>query len=198
MRPLLDLIFDTKFNPASDAAFTEARKLLLAHNALKLMMWRIRPRAKQELDVYLHNLQHPYKQVREVIGGNINIIFKSLWVPTICSLDDWAKQVGSREAIMETSESEAADQRFLSYALDFLDRSEQSSEEPASKNYVNACKTGENQRISVVSMYSCATSTVLASQWFDTLVYTECHSFCGPAVALYLPDARITGRRRPY
>jgi proteasome activator subunit 4 len=39
------------------------------------------------LDTYIDNLHHPYKQVREVIGGNLNEILQIQWVPSVESVD---------------------------------------------------------------------------------------------------------------
>jgi proteasome activator subunit 4 len=86
--PLVDVILSAEFDPTSYAAFSEARKLLFVRALLTTMTWRALPKSTELLDIYFDNLHHPYKQVREAIGGNINEILQIQWVPSIGSVKE--------------------------------------------------------------------------------------------------------------
>lgn len=85
--PLIDVIMSAEFDPTSYAAFSEARKLLFVRALLISLTWRALPKSRELLDTYIDNLHHPYKQVREVIGGNLNEILQIQWVPSVESVD---------------------------------------------------------------------------------------------------------------
>ncbi|KAI8327989.1 hypothetical protein BC941DRAFT_364207, partial [Chlamydoabsidia padenii] len=91
IRPLIDILLyveEAKFDPYSDAAFAEARKLLFVRALMVGLKWRFKPWANKDglLEVYLEHLNHPYKQVREVIGANINDIMQIQWIPSFSSV----------------------------------------------------------------------------------------------------------------
>ncbi|EIE84146.1 hypothetical protein RO3G_08856 [Rhizopus delemar RA 99-880] len=84
--PLMDILLASELDPSSDAAFNEARKLLLIRAMIIKLQWRCLPLVNRLLPSYLNNLQHPYKQVREVIGGNIYELLQLEWVPSHSSV----------------------------------------------------------------------------------------------------------------
>ncbi|KAI8578771.1 hypothetical protein K450DRAFT_245430 [Umbelopsis ramanniana AG] len=86
--PLVDVILSAEFDPTSYAAFSEARKLLFVRALLTTLTWRVLPRSSDLLDAYFDNLHHPYKQVREALGGNINEILQIQWIPSIGSVKE--------------------------------------------------------------------------------------------------------------
>lgn len=91
VRPLLDLLLhveEARFDPHSDAAFAEARKLIFVRAMMVGLKWRFKPWANRDglLELYLNHLDHPYKQVREVIGANVNDIMQIQWVPSYSSV----------------------------------------------------------------------------------------------------------------
>jgi proteasome activator subunit 4 len=87
VQPLIDLILSSELDPTSDAAFSESRKLLLVRAVVVRLGWRFEPLVKKVLPTYLQNIQHPYKQVREVIGVNINELLQLEWIPSFVSVD---------------------------------------------------------------------------------------------------------------
>ncbi|CAO3588698.1 unnamed protein product [Absidia cylindrospora] len=76
------LLHEDPFDPESDAAFTEARKLLFIRAMVVGLKWRFRPWSTQLLDTYVASAAHPYKQVRDVLGANINDLLQIQWVPS--------------------------------------------------------------------------------------------------------------------
>lgn len=87
VQPLIDLVLDAELDPTSDAAFNESRKLLLVRAVVVRLGWRFEPLVKRVLPTYLQNVQHPYKQVREVIGVNINELLQLEWIPSFPSVE---------------------------------------------------------------------------------------------------------------
>ncbi|KAI8975614.1 hypothetical protein BDF20DRAFT_879640 [Mycotypha africana] len=87
IQPLIDLIVEDTLDPLSDAAFNESRKLLLTRALLSTLQWRSKPLCQKLLLIYLNNINHPYKQVREVIGSNINVIHQIEWLPAFGSVE---------------------------------------------------------------------------------------------------------------
>ncbi|RUP06523.1 armadillo-type protein [Jimgerdemannia flammicorona] len=86
--PLVKLIFRVEFDPTSHAAFAEARKLLFIRAVLTSFTWRFLPESRKLLETYISNIRHPYKQVREVIGGNINELLQIQWIPSQPSVNE--------------------------------------------------------------------------------------------------------------
>lgn len=86
------MIFQAEFDPTSHAAFAEARKLLFVRAILTSFTWRFLPKSRQLLETYIANIRHPYKQVREVIGGNINELLQIQWVPSQSSVKDLLRE----------------------------------------------------------------------------------------------------------
>lgn len=86
IQPLIDLILKEELDPTSDAAFNESRKLLLVRALIVPLQWRFEPLIERILPTYLNNIQHPYKQVREVIGVNMNELLQLEWIPSYPSV----------------------------------------------------------------------------------------------------------------
>ncbi|RCI01929.1 hypothetical protein CU098_000361, partial [Rhizopus stolonifer] len=86
IQPLIDLILSGELDPTSDAAFNESRKLLLVRSLTSSLQWRFEPLNARLLPTYLDNIQHPYKQVREVIGVNMNELLQLEWIPSYSSV----------------------------------------------------------------------------------------------------------------
>ncbi|RCH96123.1 hypothetical protein CU098_001947, partial [Rhizopus stolonifer] len=87
LEPLVNILLSSELDPTSDAAFNEARKLLLIRAVIIKLQWRCLPLLPRLLPSYLSNIHHPYKQVREVIGGNIYELLQLEWVPSHSSVD---------------------------------------------------------------------------------------------------------------
>ncbi|KAI8988823.1 hypothetical protein BDB01DRAFT_842338 [Pilobolus umbonatus] len=92
IQPLIDIIIKAEMDPTSDAAFTESRKLLLVRALIVSIQWKFQPYNAQLLPIYFDHLQHPYKQFREVIGGNINELLQIEWIPAYPSVEVLLKQ----------------------------------------------------------------------------------------------------------
>lgn len=86
IQPLMTLILEAEMDPTSDAAFNESRKLVLARTLMVCLQWRFHPLIERMLSMYLNNIQHPYKQVREILGFNINELLQLEWVPSYPSV----------------------------------------------------------------------------------------------------------------
>ncbi|KAG9300251.1 hypothetical protein G9A89_011324 [Geosiphon pyriformis] len=84
--PLIELIFRSTLDPTSHASFGEAKKLLFVNTLLSCFSWQMIPHSHSLLDVYLSNLRHPYKQVRDVLAANINMLFQIQWHPSAPSV----------------------------------------------------------------------------------------------------------------
>ncbi|KAI7908029.1 uncharacterized protein BX663DRAFT_425475 [Cokeromyces recurvatus] len=91
IQPLIDLILEAELDPTSYAAFNEARKLLLVRALIVSLKWKFKPLICKILPTYINNIQHPYKQVREVIGVNINELLQLEWVPSYPSVHNLLK-----------------------------------------------------------------------------------------------------------
>jgi proteasome activator subunit 4 len=100
---LLLHVEEARFDPHSDAAFAEARKLIFVRAMMVGLKWRFKPWAKRDglLELYLDHLDHPYKQVREVIGANINDIMQIQWVPSYPSVDHLLELNARTEGAMQ-------------------------------------------------------------------------------------------------
>ncbi|CDS14218.1 hypothetical protein LRAMOSA06388 [Lichtheimia ramosa] len=85
---LRQVVFGATFDPTSDAAFAEARKLLLARAMISELGWRGAPLVDGLLHTYFGHLAHPYKQVRECLGSNINEILQFHWAPSMLNVKE--------------------------------------------------------------------------------------------------------------
>ncbi|KAI9033800.1 hypothetical protein CLU79DRAFT_851017 [Phycomyces nitens] len=148
IRPLIDLVLKAEFDPTSDAAFSESRKLLLVRTLMTSLKWRMLPFSDNILETYLCNLQHPYKQVREVIGGNINEIMQIQWVPGLPSVEalmasnarDGQDGVGNVPFSLAEQGQENHIKDVIRHLDHWLEEAEKSST-LGSSDYTNASKT---------------------------------------------------------
>jgi proteasome activator subunit 4 len=99
IQPLIDLVLEAELDPTSDAAFNESRKLLLSRTLVVKLQWRFNPWIEKILPSYLGNIQHPYKQVREVIGGNIDELVQIEWIPSVTSVQNLLKANASTDGV---------------------------------------------------------------------------------------------------
>ncbi|KAG0174459.1 hypothetical protein DFQ30_004302 [Apophysomyces sp. BC1015] len=147
LRPLIDLIFEAEFDPKSDAAFAESRKLSFVRTLFVALKWRAAPLSSQCLSTYFANVQHPYKQVRETIGENINEIMQVQWTPSVRSVEELLANnsyqsndgVGNVPIVLDTE-----NQIRLDKLLSDLDKWLQTIDSAASigsSDYANASKT---------------------------------------------------------
>lgn len=141
--PLIDVIMSAEFDPTSYAAFSEARKLLFVRAVLISLTWRAIPKANELLDTYISNLHHPYKQVREVIGGNLNEILQIQWVPSVSSVDELLQASQSQVVVPITIQDSQLQER-IDTIIKSLQTWRQEIEPTAtagSTKYGNASKT---------------------------------------------------------
>ncbi|CEJ03873.1 hypothetical protein RMCBS344292_17848 [Rhizopus microsporus] len=144
IRPLIDLLLSSELDPTSDAAFNEARKLLLIRAMVVKLQWRGLPLVDRLLPMHFNNLQHPYKQVREVIGGNIYEFLQLEWVPGVSSVDSLLRmhaKTGDGVGHM-AAELNAEQQTRVTYIIQRLDQwFKEIDGNTASSDYAHASKT---------------------------------------------------------
>ncbi|KAI8387347.1 hypothetical protein BD560DRAFT_321031 [Blakeslea trispora] len=146
IQPLIDLILADELDSTSDAAFNESRKLLLVRSLTSSLQWRFKPIAQTLLPTYLSNLQHPYKQVREVIGVNINELLQLEWVPSYASVPRLLESNATSDGVgnVPTTLNDAQKER-IDHTISNLDRwfaeMVQSDVKYATSDYAHASKT---------------------------------------------------------
>ncbi|CAJ0904050.1 1258_t:CDS:10 [Entrophospora sp. SA101] len=86
--PIIELILKSKVDLTSHASFAEAKKLSFVNTLFNSFSWRMIPKSKPLLEVYFENLRHPYKQVRDVIAANINLLLQIQWHPSASNIDE--------------------------------------------------------------------------------------------------------------
>ncbi|KAI8379085.1 uncharacterized protein BYT42DRAFT_495617 [Radiomyces spectabilis] len=145
IRPLIDLILEAEFDPSSDAAFSESRKLLLIRALITSLKWRSLPVCDAPLSMYMQYIQHPYKQVREVIGGNINSIMQIQWVPSAPSVADLIQSHHDGDGVgnVPTHLQGQAEQQLSTLMKNMDQWWEEAQSQPmaASSHFANASKT---------------------------------------------------------
>lgn len=147
IRPLIDLLLSSELDPTSDAAFNEARKLLLIRAMVVKLQWRGLPLVDRLLPTHLNNLQHPYKQVREVIGGNIYEFLQLEWVPGVSSVDSLLRMhAKTGDGVGHVAaELNAEQQTRVTYIIQRLDQwFKEIDGNTASSDYAHASKTGKD------------------------------------------------------
>lgn len=151
IQPLIDLLLQDELDPTSDAAFNESRKLLLVRQLGISLQWRFEPLIQRILPTYLDNIQHPYKQVREVIGVNINQLLQLEWIPSFPSVQKLLQANAMTDGVgnVPTTLTERQQQRIhvLNNRLDaWLVEMHQNSASilSGSSDYAHASKTGNS------------------------------------------------------
>lgn len=146
IQPLITLILEAKMDPTSDAAFNESRKLVLARTVMVCLQWRFQPLIERILPMYLNHIQHPYKQVREILGFNINELLQLEWTPSYPSVSELlainAKidGVGNIPTTLTPRQEERT--QVLLHKLDgWLEEMNQSNATSGSSDYAHASKT---------------------------------------------------------
>ncbi|CAG8548665.1 30916_t:CDS:10 [Gigaspora margarita] len=86
--PLINLVLDSSLDPTSHASFVEAKKLFFVNTLINSFSWRIIPRSQSLLNDYFSNIRHPYKQVRDVMAANINILLQMQWHPSASNVSE--------------------------------------------------------------------------------------------------------------
>ncbi|CAG8443048.1 10173_t:CDS:10 [Funneliformis mosseae] len=86
--PLVELILSFRIDPTSHASFAEAKKLLFISTLLSVFSWRVLPRTQPLLEEYFANIRHPYKQVRDTIAANINLVLQIQWHPSAANVTE--------------------------------------------------------------------------------------------------------------
>jgi proteasome activator subunit 4 len=155
IQPLMDLILESELDPTSDAAFSESRKLLLARALMITLQWRFEPLNQRILPTYFNNIQHPYKQVREVIGVNINELLQLGWIPShpsvkhLIEYNNLTDGVGNVRTALDPAQSQRVE--VVLHSLDrWLDEMVKSNTTVSgSSDYAHASKTGKNYYISI-------------------------------------------------
>jgi proteasome activator subunit 4 len=79
------MILSNRFDPQNQSSFAEAKKLLFMHTLFAIFSWHLEPAGTQPLADILLSLNHPYKQVREMMGGVLNEVFQQRWKPGFAS-----------------------------------------------------------------------------------------------------------------
>lgn len=154
IQPLMDLILESELDPTSDAAFNESRKLLLARALMVSLQWRFEPLNNKILPTYFNNLQHPYKQVREVIGVNMNELLQLEWIPSYPSVKHLLAQHQLTDGVGNVPTTlNPAQQERMQVVLSNLDRwyeemTRSTTIISGSSDYAHASKTSKFRTIS--------------------------------------------------
>ncbi|RGB33631.1 hypothetical protein C1646_815894 [Rhizophagus diaphanus] len=143
--PLVDLILSSHIDPTSHASFAEAKELLFVSTLLNSFSWRMLPRTQPLLDEYFANIRHPYKQVRDTIAANINLVLQIQWYPSAANVTEILEsniQVGEGVGFV-ASKLNGNLQQILSDLIKSLEiwRAEKRPAAAGSSEYGNASKT---------------------------------------------------------
>jgi hypothetical protein len=82
--PLISLVFNDpglKFDPSSDAAFVEFKKLRIKTIFIACFGWRIREKLEPMVTICLDNLGHRYKAIREELASMLWVCTSAIAVP---------------------------------------------------------------------------------------------------------------------
>ncbi|KAI8805465.1 hypothetical protein BJ742DRAFT_820531 [Cladochytrium replicatum] len=89
--PLVKLVMRISvLDPTAQSFFAEAKKLLNQRTLFSVLSWRLEPFIRPILEEHLELLPHPYKQVRELLGSSISLMFQELYVPGCGSVTEVA------------------------------------------------------------------------------------------------------------
>ncbi|KAJ3013403.1 hypothetical protein HKX48_005762 [Thoreauomyces humboldtii] len=79
--PLIKRLLAATHDSTSHSFFTESKNLTVTRLILTTYSWRLNPLTTPLLlKTYLAGLRHPYEQVRQNIGANLNALLASRWV----------------------------------------------------------------------------------------------------------------------
>lgn len=156
--PLVDLILSSHIDPTSHASFAEAKELLFVSTLLNSFSWRMLPRTQPLLDEYFANIRHPYKQVRDTIAANINLVLQIQWYPSAANVTEILEsnlQVGEGVGFV-ASKLNGNFQQILSDLVKSLEiwRAEKRPAAAGSSEYGNASKTSKYNCILIDDFYS--------------------------------------------
>ncbi|KAI9330364.1 hypothetical protein DFJ73DRAFT_858866 [Zopfochytrium polystomum] len=101
IRPIIDLIFGWRIDPSPQSYFTETKKMIYAKVLINALNWRLAPWSQALLDDLIANIRHPYKQVRETIGGLLDDALGLSWYPSARSVNE----IMARSVLKEPSGS---------------------------------------------------------------------------------------------
>ncbi|KAK8215360.1 Proteasome activator BLM10 [Zalaria obscura] len=99
--PLLDWLASFRLDMDTNAAFKESSKISLLQLVISALGWHFQLE-KPILEDFLAHLDHPYKGVREVMGGTLSAIFRTRYhesykdVETMLEAQKAASSVGTR------------------------------------------------------------------------------------------------------
>lgn len=84
--PLLDWLAGFRLDMSTNAAFKESSKISLLQLVISTLGWHFQLE-RPIIDDFLKHLDHPYKGVREVMGGTLSSIFRSRYHESYKDLD---------------------------------------------------------------------------------------------------------------
>ncbi|KAJ3050497.1 hypothetical protein HK097_008547 [Rhizophlyctis rosea] len=79
--PIVKMVFDAPLDVNSHSFFAESKKLGLIRSLLVNFHWRVLPLTLPLLRSYFAVINHPYQQVRDALGANINDLLQLQWRP---------------------------------------------------------------------------------------------------------------------
>jgi proteasome activator subunit 4 len=147
--PLVELILKSRIDPKSQASFAEAKGLLFVSTLLSTSSWRMLPRTQPLLEEYFANIRHPYKQVRDTIAANINLVLQMQWHPSafnVTEILDSNLRIGGGVGFVASKLNENGNlKQILSDLVDSLIvwRAEKKPAAAGSSEYGNASKTSK-------------------------------------------------------
>ncbi|RMX83722.1 hypothetical protein D0869_05104, partial [Hortaea werneckii] len=99
--PLVDWLAGFRLDMDTNAAFKESSKITLLHLIISALGWHFQLH-RPIVEDFLAHIDHPYKQVREVMGGTLATIFKTRYhesykdIPTLLETQKAASSIGTR------------------------------------------------------------------------------------------------------
>ncbi|CAI2164709.1 4841_t:CDS:10 [Funneliformis geosporum] len=143
--PLVELILGFRIDPTSHASFAEAKKLLFISTLLSVFSWRVLPKTQPLLEEYFANIRHPYKQVRDTIAANINLVLQIQWHPSAANVTEILEsnlRIGEGVGFVASELNENLKQTLLGLVETLVVlRTEKKPTAAGSSEYGNASKT---------------------------------------------------------
>ncbi|KAF9918681.1 hypothetical protein BX616_006764 [Lobosporangium transversale] len=143
--PLVSLIFNTPLDKDSAAAFSESKNLFFTRAVLVSLSWRVSLLTPALTENCLGHINHPYKQVREILGHVINECFQLKPHPSYKNVQEFLSvQKAERSepsALVESLDEESA--RHITSLAQNLEkwRVERHPEIQGASDYTNASKS---------------------------------------------------------